>query len=170
VEKVVEKDPVSATSLISQMGGLFPFVATVFGIFFTINENAKGKGAGNAKKAPAKKATDDDDDSTDGMMSGNVSLDDMLTLDGAMAYGYKKVLPMFGHWIIRYGSVLNLDRWFSMWCHPCAGAIKLTTRFLNLLSVTGVLQTAAIAQSVLRSLMSCSASLVEGCQHAELIF
>jgi hypothetical protein len=112
VEKVVEKDPVSATSLISQMGGLFPFVATVFGIFFTINENAKGKGAGNAKKAPAKKATDDDSD--DGMMSGGVDLDDMLSLDGAMAYGYKKVLPMFGHWIIRYSIALNLDRWFSM--------------------------------------------------------
>lgn len=89
---MVEKDPVTATGIISQMGGLFPFVATVFGIFFTIKEDGKAKSG-------AKKKSDDTDggDSDDGMLTSAGGLEDMMSLDGALKFGYKRILPALGH-------------------------------------------------------------------------
>ncbi|GAQ78311.1 hypothetical protein KFL_000110070 [Klebsormidium nitens] len=106
VEKVVEKDPVTITGIVSQMGGLFPFVATAFGIFFTIKEDGKAKKAGAAKKKSDDSGDGGDDDDSDLMTSAVLTspggLKDMMSLDNALKFGYKKVLPALGHWFIGF--------------------------------------------------------------------
>lgn len=100
---MVEKDPVTVTGIVSQMGGLFPFVATVFGIFFTIKEEGKAKGGAKKKSDESEGGDDDDSDlMTSAALTSPGGLKDMMSLDNALKFGYKKVLPALGHWFIGF--------------------------------------------------------------------